>query len=198
MAPSIRPFNTHIPMSSGTIQRGKDVVYSFDPNIFGYGDGRNQAAGICIFIIAILAPFAAASQDGVSCGMVETAQGPQYWGACPKPSQTPQGGTHDKFLAIALSPSTMKTGTAWDYASLSEAERWAHSECASEGATDCRNIMWSKNSCIAVATGKGNNSWGADWDVSRAGAQAKALAGCRGVKHQICEIQESACMGDKS
>jgi hypothetical protein len=104
----------------------------------------------------------------------------------------------DLYAAVAISPSTRKFGMSWGAHTEKQAEDRALDICKKQGATDCENndVTWTKNSCIAVATGKGNNSWGVDWDISRARAKAEALAACGGAKHQSCKIRQSECPSD--
>ena len=104
-----------------------------------------------------------------------------------------------RYSAIAVSPSTLKSGISWNANSLGQAEQLALAYCHKAGATDCKIQLWARNACVAVATSKadGNGSFGYAWSTNRAAANAKAVAGCHSVKHQHCAIQQAACPGDR-
>jgi hypothetical protein len=71
-------------------------------NVLGFVGGLTQVAAICV-LTASAGIFAvpAVAQEGVTCGMVETANGPQFWGPCHNQTNRPQT-QPDVWGAIAL------------------------------------------------------------------------------------------------
>src|SRR5665213_2442826 len=105
---------------------------------FPLGCLLSRVTMICVLGFAILAPFTAAAQEGVTCGMVETPQGPEFWGACPKQGNQRQSAPEpDVWGAIAVSPSTLVYGAAWKFPSEQAAKDWALKDCAKKGPRDC-------------------------------------------------------------
>jgi hypothetical protein len=122
---------------------------------FPSGCPLSRVAVICVFAIAILAPFTAAAQEGVTCGMVETPEGPQFWGACPNQRNQRQAAPEpDVWGAIAVSPSTMIYGTAWKFSSEQAAKDWALKDCAKKGPRDCHVAVSVADVCVALAISK--------------------------------------------
>ena len=114
-------------------------------NVSEFVGGLTQVAVICV-LTASGGIFAvpAVAQEGVTCGMVETANGPQFWGPCPNQGSR-QPAPRDRFAAIAVSSSTLKSGSSWNAKSQSEAERLALVYCHKQGASDCKIEVWARN-----------------------------------------------------
>ena len=77
-------------------------------NVLGFVGGLTQVAAICV-LTASAGIFAvpAVAQEGVTCGMVETANGPQFWGPCPNKTNRPQAQSQpDNIATIPLLTAT--------------------------------------------------------------------------------------------
>jgi hypothetical protein len=98
-----------------------------------------------------------------------------------------------RYTAIALSNSTMATGTSWGYSSRAGAEQRALSEC-SKRARDCKVVDWAWNQCLALATAN-DGSWGVDSALYVDIAQARALGQCNKVA-KGCVVKLHPCSGD--
>lgn len=97
------------------------------------------------------------------------------------------------FGAIAYSPTTRAIGVASDNTTQAEAESVALQNCraSSPEATDCKNVMWVRNACAALAVGN-EGGWGTDWGADRATAERKALAICAKYS-STCEVVRRVC-----
>ena len=181
--------------------------------VFGLGGGLRPVAAICVLAIAILAPFAAAAQNGVTCGMVETPEGPQFWGACPGQGSRRQAPPEpDVWGAIAVSPTTLLYGTAWKFSSEQDARNWALKDCAKKGPRDCHVAVTVADVCVALALSKAEKVWvvggptgannfasgNATLRCQRAGGHSCriAIAFCAdGIDHEVKEPADSAPFG---
>lgn len=102
-----------------------------------------------------------------------------------------QAQAYDSYGAIAYSKSTGRYGYSYDYGTQSMAEAQALGNC---GDVSCHVYVWFKNSCGALAKAdNGDLGWG--WSGSRGSAEARALANCRSVSGQSCDIVCWACTG---
>jgi hypothetical protein len=122
-------------------------------NVLGFVGGLTQVAVICA-LTASAGIFAvpAVAQEGVTCGMVETANGPQFWGPCPNKTNRPQAQAQpDVWGAIALSPGTLLYGTAEKFSSEQAAKNFALKDCAGKGAHDCKLAVTVADICVAIA-----------------------------------------------
>jgi hypothetical protein len=100
----------------------------------------------------IVQPNTAHAQEGVTCGMVETPAGPQFWGACPNQNRQPAPQPlPDKFGAVAWSKSTLIFATAWRFDTEQAAKDFALRDCAKKGAKDCTLAVSVADYCVAVA-----------------------------------------------
>jgi hypothetical protein len=90
------------------------------------------------------------------------------------------------WAALAISESTMTVGASHGRNSQEDAVETAYTNCARQGAKDCRNLQWVRNQCTAVAVNypKGPYGW-ADRDT-RAEAAAAAMAQCRSSGGKSC------------
>jgi len=101
----------------------------------------------------------------------------------------------DRYTAIALSPTTMVSGTSHGQTSQSIAEQLALTNCRTR-ASDCKVVMWGVNSCVGVAVSLPDRTWGASWSANRATAGANALAICVQDKGKSCAVQATPCASD--
>jgi hypothetical protein len=167
-------------------------------NVLGYVGGLTQVAVICV-LTASAGIFAvpAVAQEGVTCGMVETANGPQFWGPCPNQGSKRQA-PPDTYSAIAVSSSTLKSGSSWNAKSQSEAERLALVYCHKQGASDCQIELWARNACVALAASDadGSGNFATGWSTNRAQANSIAVAACHRIKGKRCIIRQSRCPQD--
>jgi len=92
--------------------------------------------------------------------------------------------------AIAYSPSNGVWGYSYDYGSRAAAERRAMRECRARGA-GCRPVVWFRNACGALATGRGD-AYGWAWNNSRAQARRRALRECRN-RTTGCRLRVDVC-----
>jgi len=167
-------------------------------SVLGFVGNQNRVAALCVF--AAIAGFLVApavAQQGVSCGMVETADGPQFWGPCPNQGSKRQA-PPDTYAAIAVSNSTLKSGSSWNAKSQSEAERLALVYCHKQGASDCKIELWARNACVALAASAadGSGTFSTGWSPNRAQANSIAVAACHRIKGKRCTIQQSRCPQD--
>jgi hypothetical protein len=130
---------------------------SFFPvtRVLGFGSGLSRLAVICVVGFAAFLAVPAAAQEGSTCGMVETPQGPQFWGPCPNQRNQRQAAPEpDVWGAIAVSPTTLVYGTAWKFQSEQAAKNWALKDCAKKGPRDCRVAVSVADVCVALAISK--------------------------------------------
>lgn len=93
------------------------------------------------------------------------------------------------FGAIAYSPGSGAHGWAKDHPSRKAAERAALAACRKH-AKDCRNVLWFKNGCGALAVSAKAYGWG--WGSTQALADAEAIRACS--KHtKGCKVTSRAC-----
>jgi uncharacterized caspase-like protein len=97
--------------------------------------------------------------------------------------------SHDRYGAIAYSPSTAAQGWAYDLSSQAEAESVALAKCR-EHATDCIVPIWFRNACGALAVG--SSGYGAGWGNDQKTAEGTALQTCSkysgncGIRRWVC------------
>lgn len=94
----------------------------------------------------------------------------------------------NSFQAIAFSQGTGKYGFAYDFSTQESAESKAMENCEEE---DCKVVMWSKNSCLSLAVGKGNG-YGTNWAKSNSEAEAKAINSCKKYTKN-CKTLKTVC-----
>ena len=91
------------------------------------------------------------------------------------------------YAAIAFSPSTGMSGTAWNFDTQTLAETEAYYQCGQE---DCDTVtVFTQCGAIAVGDGYG---YGFGYDLSLATATDTALANCDGYTTS-CEITAAFC-----
>ncbi len=91
-------------------------------------------------------------------------------------SLSPAAHARDYYGAIAVSPSTLALGWAYNFRSRGGAEADALSRCA-QNAGDCQIGTWFRNACGAFASGDGGG-WGAAWGPTSRSAIRNALNEC--------------------
>ncbi len=96
------------------------------------------------------------------------------------------------WAALAVSDSTLHSGSSHGQASEAAARQLALKNCAT-GASDCKIVNWG-NICFALAVNRSNGGYGQDFAQSRSEAAAKALARCPG--RESCVVQAAPCAGD--
>jgi len=160
--------------------------------ILRYSKSRSQTAGIRVLVIASLVPFTASSQEGVTCGMVETSNGPVFGGACKNPQSQP---VILHWAAIAISNSFLNVGASHGRNTEAEAKQVALQNCGGS-AKGCTVVNWGSNICFGLAVSRLDSSYAQAPAESRAAAQEKALAGCRAQKGKACVIQTTPCAND--
>ncbi len=89
----------------------------------------------------------------------------------------PNTGVHERFGAIAYSPSSGAHGYSFDLSTQTGAEARALAECNSQG-SGCQSVMWFRNACGALAVGS-DRGWGSAWGTDRQAAEQKALVQCK-------------------
>jgi serine/threonine-protein kinase len=92
--------------------------------------------------------------------------------------------------AIAYATSSGVWGYSYGYSSRGGAESRALRECRSRG-RGCRAIVWFREACGALATGR-NNGYGWAWNTSRRAARQRAMAECRN-RTSGCRIRVDVC-----
>ena len=98
------------------------------------------------------------------------------------------------FGAIAYSPHSGAHGWAKDHPSRAAAERAALAACRKH-AKDCRNVLWFKNGCGALAVSAKAYGWG--WGSTQALADGEAIKACS--KHATgCKVTSQACTAGAS
>ena len=114
-------------------------------------------------------------------------------------SARPAGAQEFGFAAVAVSPSTLKCGSAKGTTTQASVAGLAVQECQMSGARDCKaySVL---NGCVAVATSTKliPNYYGYSVGTTREGAAAQALAACanEGAGGIDCWVQESPCSSD--
>jgi hypothetical protein len=97
--------------------------------------------------------------------------------------------------AIAVSPTTLRSGTSHGQNSEAEAKQLALKNCAT-AASDCEMVNWGYNLCFGLAVNRATHSYGQDYARSRAEAGTKALARCNTLGTKGCVVQASPCASD--
>ncbi len=97
------------------------------------------------------------------------------------------------WAALAVSPSTLQSGSSHGQTSEAGARQLALKNCAT-AASDCKIVNWG-NACFALAVNRANGGYGQDFARNRNEAGAKALARCPGSSGS-CVVQAAPCAGD--
>jgi hypothetical protein len=98
--------------------------------------------------------------------------------------------------AVALSKSTLISGSSWEYQSQQDAATRAVSECskAMNAMRDCAVLQVFANYCAALATSPQDHQWGYSGTYNTiAEAESHALSGCTGSGGHACAITQSIC-----
>ncbi len=144
----------------------------------------------------------------VACGMVcaDNSPGSSCMSSCAAGNGGGGGGGGARsrnYGAIALSPSTLKYGYSFRFASRGQAEEAALTYCYSNKGNprDCKVVIWYYDACASLAikpnraTGDARDgAWGAHWSSSRASARKKALAACQSVAASGCKTELTTCV----
>ena len=157
-----------------------------------FSSARSRIAGAGVLLFACLVPFIASSQEGVTCGMIETSNGPMFGGACRN------NGSQTVILhwaAIAISDPAQNVGASHGRNSEAEAKQVALQNCGG-AAKGCKVVNWGSNICFGLAASHVDGTYFQTPAETRAAAQEKALAGCRAAKGKACIIQATPCASD--
>jgi serine/threonine-protein kinase len=84
--------------------------------------------------------------------------------------------SHNRYAAIAYSPSTGNYGYSFNYGSRCGAEQAALGRCRG---TDASVIAWTRNAWCVLALGDDAGEYGWAWSTSLSCAKSRALAECR-------------------
>jgi len=98
--------------------------------------------------------------------------------------------------AVALSKSTLISGSSWEYQSGQDAGNRAVSECskAMNAMRDCAVLQTFANACVALATSPQDQKWGYSGTYNTiAGAESNAISRCTGSGGHACAITQSIC-----
>ena len=169
---------------------------SFFPvtRVLGPGSGLSRFAVICVVAMAAFLAAPAAAQEGVTCGLVETAVGPQFWGACPGQQSHAPVFTGTWYAAIAKSSSSPFWGASWREKSSADAERSALSRCNKGAHADCKVVVRGVNNCISLAESNPGSAWGvAISEMDRSGAISQATNNCRKYGGHACRVVITPC-----
>ena len=151
-----------------------------------------------VVVATSLAPTPAHAQSECTTVLAPGANGQlEVYPDCPYPGQTvPVAPTYfDKFTAIAISGSTLASGSSWQANSRTEAEQIALAQC-SRRARDCKIATWGEDVCLALATSAADGSWGVDYDTNGARAKARAMSLCGQYGGKSCRVVTDPCAHD--
>jgi hypothetical protein len=126
------------------------------------------------------------------------AVGVGIWLAVAAMNARPAGAQEFGFAAVAVSPSTLKAGSAKGTTTQASVGLLALQYCQeSGGGNDCK-VYSVMNGCVAVATQSNPvpNHYGCGTGPTRDGAAAEALAGCAKAGGIDCFVQQSPCSSD--
>jgi hypothetical protein len=149
--------------------------------------------GLFAFLLVELVPFAAESQEGVNCGMVETPNGPEFWGACrgttrqapPKP---------DVWGAIAVALNFTLPGFAYNYPTEAGAKQGALENCASKGGKSCKVAVTVADVCVALAMSTPEKIQVVGGPIGAANyASSGAMLKCQRAGGHSCKVTTSFC-----
>jgi hypothetical protein len=100
-----------------------------------------------------------------------------------------------RFAAVAVSGTTLNSGSSWGFGSLAEAQNRAMIECGKR-AGDCKIAGWAQDGCVALAISPVDKAWASDWSPYYDIAEARALGECRRNNGQACAVATHPCSGD--
>lgn len=138
---------------------------------------------------------AEAQASQVQNALIAEADHCRFTGACNGNGATPAAAEQpDVWGAIALSPSTLASGNAWNYRSAAEAASRATAECRKSGASDCKVVVTVADHCVALAISKAENIYTVGGPVGAANyADGGALLRCQRAGGKNCTIDLSFC-----
>lgn len=111
--------------------------------------------------------------------------GPQPHAAPPKP---------DVWGALAVSASTLASGTSWNYKSEAAASESALSECRTRGGGDCKVVKTVADVCLALAVSNAEKVFAVGGPTGAGNfADAAALLKCQRAGGKACFVQASFC-----
>lgn len=159
--------------------------------------GDVSRAGVIVIVVAVATlslTVPATAQEGATCGMVETAEGPQFWGPCPSQQSHAPVMTGTWYAAIAKSSSSPFWGASWREKSLADAQRSALSRCNKGSRGDCKVVVQGVNNCLSLAESIPDGAWGvAVSELDRSGAVSQATNNCRKFGGRACRVVITPC-----
>ena len=96
------------------------------------------------------------------------------------------GGKSDRYGSVAHGSNYV--GAIRAGGSRSAARSAAVTACSESGGTNCREVLWFRNACGAVAGSSDNSRAGAGWGTSKAAAETKAIAACHAAGGKTCRV----------
>lgn len=96
------------------------------------------------------------------------------------------GGKPDRYGSLALGSNY--GGAIRPGGSRSAARSAAVAACSGLGGTNCREVLWFRNACGAVAQSSDDSRAGAGWGTSKAAAETKAIAACHATGGKTCRV----------
>jgi len=156
-----------------------------------------QALGVSLMIaVLILSAGAVHAQDQNGQACVDTLG----YAACdnlgkPNPNAARQMIVLH-FAALAISPTTMRAGSAHGQNSINEAEQIALGLCRHQGSADCKVLAWAQNQCQALAISYPEKTYGWSSSSARVRAAADAMARCHSSGGKSCQVITAPCAGD--
>ena len=111
-----------------------------------------------------------------------------------EPDIIPDVPSAPNYVAVAVSDSTLATGSSWHASSRAKAEQIALAYCRRE-ARDCHVVSSGWSTCLALATSS-DGAQGYDFGDYPETAEKKALARCNSVSSKPCSIKTHPCSDD--
>jgi Domain of unknown function (DUF4189) len=126
--------------------------------------------------------------------MVETPDGPQFWGSCLGQHSHARVMTGTWYGAVAKSSSSAAWRPAWREISLADARKHALSHCSQGRVKDCRVVISGVNNCMSLAVSSVNGAWGAATsELGRGDAISSATRWRRKNRGVNCAAEVTPC-----
>ena len=115
---------------------------------------------------------------------------------CDRPSSAGPGQAPGIWGALAMSPSTLVSGSTWGYQNKQDAENSAQKECslATNAMRDCKIVGVFANACVALATSPNEHAWGFSGTFNSVKqATDAAMTRCQNGGGRTCAIVSRFC-----
>jgi hypothetical protein len=100
----------------------------------------------------------------------------------------------DLWGALAVSPSLLSWGAAWNYKDEAAASRSAMTRCRASGASDCKVAVTVADACVSLATSTGQRVFAIGGPIGAANSAGQAaLSQCKRTGGLACAITTSLC-----